>query len=34
MNFAFCIGNGESPAGFNIDKLKPFGTIYGSKCDF
>ena len=34
MNFAFCIGNGESRAGFNIDKLKPFGTIYGSNAIF
>ena len=25
----FCIGNGESRQGYNLDKLKPFGKIYG-----
>ena len=25
----FCIGNGESRQGFDLDKLKPFGKIYG-----
>jgi len=25
----FCIGNGESRIGYNLDKLKPFGKIYG-----
>ena len=34
MNFAFCIGNGESRSGFNLDKLKPFGTLYGSNAVF
>ena len=30
MKFAFCIGNGESRSGFNLEKLKSFGTLYGS----
>jgi hypothetical protein len=30
MKFAFCIGNGESRAGFNIDDLKQHGETYGS----
>ena len=30
MKIAFCIGNGESRAGFNLQKLKTFGTLYGS----
>ena len=34
MNFAFCIGNGESRAGFNLEKLRPFGTIYGTNAVF
>ena len=25
----FCIGNGESRKGFDLNKLKPFGKIYG-----
>ena len=25
----FCIGNGESRQGYDLDKLKPFGKIYG-----
>lgn len=34
MNFAFCIGNGESRAGFNLEKLKSFGELYGSNAVF
>lgn len=30
MKFAFCIGNGESRQGFDIDSLKPYGTVYGA----
>ena len=29
MKRVFCIGNGESRQGFDLDKLKPFGKIYG-----
>ena len=29
MKRVFCIGNGESRKGFDLDKLKPFGKIYG-----
>ena len=29
MNTAFIIGNGTSRKGFDLTKLKPFGTIYG-----
>ena len=25
----FCIGNGESRIGYDLDKLKPYGKIYG-----
>ena len=25
----FCIGNGESRKGYDLDKLKPHGKIYG-----
>jgi len=34
MKFAFCIGNGESRLGFNIEKLKSFGKVYGSNAIF
>ena len=34
MNFAFCIGNGESRNHFNIDQLKPHGTVYGTNAIF
>ena len=34
MKIAFCIGNGESRAGFNLQKLKTFGTLYGSNAVF
>lgn len=29
MNTAFIIGNGTSRKGFDLNKLKPYGTIYG-----
>jgi len=29
MNTAFIIGNGTSRKGFELTKLKPYGTIYG-----
>jgi hypothetical protein len=29
MNTAFIIGNGASRIGFNLTRLKPYGTIYG-----
>ena len=25
----FCIGNGESRKGFDLEKLRPYGKIYG-----
>jgi len=34
MKFAFCIGNGESRSGFNLQKLKSFGSLYGSNAVF
>jgi len=34
MNFAFCIGNGESRTGFDIDQLKSHGTVYGTNAIF
>ena len=34
MKFAFCIGNGESRQGFDIDSLKPYGTVYGANAIF
>ena len=34
MKISFCIGNGESRAGFNLSKLKTFGTLYGSNAVF
>jgi hypothetical protein len=34
MKFAFCIGNGESRKGFNIDDLKAHGTVYGTNAIF
>ena len=29
MKRVFCIGNGESRQGFDLEKLKPHGKIYG-----
>ena len=29
MKRVFCIGNGESRKGFDLEKLKPYGKIYG-----
>jgi len=29
MSSVFCIGNGESRKGFDLNKLKPYGKIYG-----
>ena len=29
MSKAFCIGNGESRKGFDLETLRPHGTIYG-----
>ena len=29
MNRAFCIGNGESRKGFDLEQLRPHGKIYG-----
>ena len=34
MKFAFCIGNGESRQAFDIDSLKPYGTVYGANAIF
>ena len=34
MKFAFCIGNGESRKGFNINSLRKYGTIYGANALF
>lgn len=34
MKISFCIGNGESRAGFNLSKLKTFGDLYGSNAVF
>ena len=34
MKFAFCIGNGESRQGFDVDSLKPYGTVYGANAIF
>jgi len=34
MKFAFCIGNGESRKGFNVDDLKAYGTVYGANAIF
>lgn len=30
MNFAFCIGNGESRTGLDLEQFKQYGKIYGS----
>lgn len=30
MNISFCIGNGESRKGFNINQLKFWGDVYGA----
>ena len=30
MNFAFCIGNGESRRGFDVQSLSSYGYIYGA----
>ena len=29
MSKAFCIGNGESRKGFDLEQLRPHGKIYG-----
>ena len=29
MKRVFCIGNGESRQGFDLEKLRPHGKIYG-----
>ena len=34
MKFAFCIGNGESRKNFDVDTLKPYGTVYGANAIF
>ncbi len=34
MKISFCIGNGESRAGFNLSKLRTFGKLYGSNAVF
>lgn len=34
MKFAFCIGNGESRRGFDVNSLKPYGTVYGANAIF
>jgi len=30
MNIAFCIGNGESRRDFDLERVKPYGTMYGA----
>ena len=34
MTKVFCIGNGESRKGFDLEKLRPHGTIYGCNAIF
>jgi hypothetical protein len=34
MKFAFCVGNGESRRGFDIDQLASHGTVYGTNALF
>ena len=34
MKFAFCIGNGESRKDFDVNALKPYGTVYGANAIF
>ena len=34
MKFAFCIGNGESRTGFNVEDLHNHGEIYGANAIF
>ena len=34
MKFAFCIGNGESRKDFDVNTLKPYGTVYGANAIF